>query len=261
MGLTLQLLAERMRDDARGRGDLYRTAAYWYRRSAENGYAPALYFLAEADREILECKELIESLNKAISKNYLPAMTAMGQLNMDGACGMNSLATGLQWLRKAADAGDAESNYFIGMAYEQGYGVKPDQKEATSWFSKGARMGDPASQGKLGVNLAEGIGTAVNVGEAVEWFRKSAEQGDYGAACNLAIHYMRGQGVPKDFVTSLMWGLISDVNATGIGCLSEIDTRELLKMTPAQVAEATERANAWLKEHHYPTTEAPRRVE
>jgi len=36
---------------------------------------------------------------------------------------------------------------------------------------------------------------------------------------------------------------------------------DLLQMTPAQVAEATERANAWLKEHHYPPTEAPHRVE
>ena len=261
MGLSIQLFAERMRYDPVGRGDLYRAAAYWYRKSAENGSAPALYFLAESDREIMECKESIESLDKAISKNYVPAITAMGQLYMDGACGVNGFATGLQWLKKAADAGDAEAHYFIGMAYEQGFGVKPDQKEATRWFLKGAQMGDPASQGKLGVNLAEGIGTPVNVGEAVEWFRKSAEQGNYGAACNLAIHYMRGQGVPKDYVVSLMWGFISDANATEIGCLSEIDTRDLLKMTPAQVAEATGRANAWLKEHHSPTTEAPRRVE
>ena len=87
--------------------------------------------------------------------------------------------------------------------------------------------------------MAEGIGTRKNIGESIEWFRKGAEQDNYEAACNLAIHYMRGEGVPKDNVASLMWGLIADVNATEIGCLSEIDSKDLLQMTPAQDAEAT----------------------
>jgi len=39
---------------------------------------------------------------------------------------------------------------------------------------------------------------------------------------NLALHYMRGQGVPKNYIVSLMWGLIADVNATEIGCLARL---------------------------------------
>jgi TPR repeat protein len=262
MGLTLQLFAERISyDDAQGAGDMYRLSVYWFRKASEKGSAPALYFLAASDLKLLECAEVSESLNKAISENYAPAMTALGQLYMDGACGKKGYASGLQWLKKAAERGDAEAHYFIGIAYEQGRGVVADQTEATRWFRKGAQMGDPSSQNSLAIELAEGIGTRINVGEAVEWFQKSAEQGNYEAACNLALHFMRGQGVPKDYVASLMWGLIADVNATEIGCLAEIDTKDLLQMTPTQVAEATERANAWLKEHHYPRTEAPHRNE
>jgi TPR repeat protein len=261
MGLTLQLVAERIRYDPQAAGDMYRSSVYWFRKASEKGYAPAQYFLAKSDLKLLECADAFESLDKAIAQNYAPAMTAMGQLYMDGACGKNGYAPGLQWLRKAAEAGDAEAYYFIGIAHEQGQGVAVDQAEATRWFLKGARMGHPSSQNKLAINLAEGIGTPTNLTEAVGWFRKSAEQGNYEAACNLALHYMRGQGVPKNYVTSLMWGLIADVNAIEIGCLDEIDTRDLLQMTPAQITEATERANVWLKEHHYPPTEAPVRVE
>jgi TPR repeat protein len=274
IGLTFQLYAERMRDDPQASADLYKSSAYWFRKASAKGSAPALYFLAASDLQVLKlaeraaisdpppstCVELSESINKAISQNYAPAMTALGQLYMDGRCRKSDYKMGLQWLKKAAESGDAEACYFIGIAYEQGTGVAADQAEATRWFLNGAQMGDPSSQNKLGINLAEGIGTPAKNDEAVEWFQKGAEQGNDEAACNLALHYMRGQGVSKDYVASLMWGLIADVNGTEFHCLAEIDTRDLLQMTPTQVAEATERANVWLKEHHFPPTEAPHRI-
>jgi hypothetical protein len=34
----------------------------------------------------------------------------------------------------------------------------------------------------------------------------------------------------------------------------------MLQMSAAQESEATQRANAWLKEHHYPITAPPKRI-
>src|SRR5208337_214445 len=241
MGLSLQLIAERMHYDAEGRKESSRLSAHWLRQAAEKGIAPAQYFLAETDWKAAEnCDEVSGLLNKAISQDYLPAMTALGRLYMEGGCRFKpDYALALQWFRKASSAGDAEADYWIGVSYEEGRGVKPDETEATRWFLRGAQMGDPSSQGSAGINLADGNGTGKNVTEAVEWFRKSAEQGDVGGACNLALHYIRGEGVGKDYVLALMWGLIADHNATDIGCLSEIDTRDLLQMTAAQKSDAT----------------------
>jgi TPR repeat protein len=257
MGLTMQLYAERIRFDAQGRDDSYKLSAYWFRKAAEKGSVPALYFVALSDLQFMTCEdeEAFQSLGKAISLGYRPAMTALGQLYMDAPCDKTNYSKGLQLLRRAAEEGDPEAFYFVGCAFEQGRGVKADQIEATKWFLEGAQKGDPSSQNSVGTRLFEGLGTQKNLRESVEWWRKSAEQGNYEAACNLAVNYMRGQGVPRDYITSLMWGLIADVNATGIGCLSEIDSRSLLRMTPAQGAEAMDRANAWLKEHHYPLSE------
>jgi hypothetical protein len=89
---------------------------------------------------------------------------------------------------------------------------------------------------------------------------KSAEQSNDEAACNLALHYTRGEGVEKDYVLALMWGLISGRIATQMHCLSEIDTHDMLQMSAVQESEATQRANAWLKEHHYPITAPPKRI-
>jgi len=262
VGVSAQLMTEHMRDDIEGRKGMLRLSAHWLRQAAEQNSSPAQYFLAETDLKLLEnCEEISQSLNKAIAQNYLPAMTALGRRYMEGGCGFKvDYHLGLQWLTKASEAGDAEANYWIGASYEQGRGIALDQREATKWFSKGAQMGDASSQNSLAVNLAEGNGTRKDTGQAIEWFRKSAEQGNYEAACNLTLHYMRGEGVAKDYVLALMWGLIADRNSTEIGCLSEIDTRDMLQMSAAQESEATQRANAWLKEHHYPPTAPPKRT-
>jgi TPR repeat protein len=265
LGLSFRLLAEHLRDEE-GQAEMYRSAVYWLRKAAEKGSAPAQYFLAETDLThstavqpgILNCEEVLPSLNKAISQNYPFAMTALGHRYIEGGCYFKvDYALGLEWLKKASTAGDPEANYWIGEAYADGNGVKRDQTEANRWFLKGAEMDDADSQDALAVNLAEGNGTPKNLKEAVDWFRKSAEQGHQFGTCNLALHYMRGQGVAKDLVLSLMWGLISDRVTTGNYCLEEIDTRPFLKMTKAEEAEATQRANAWLKAHHYPPTEPP----
>jgi tetratricopeptide (TPR) repeat protein len=262
MGLSLQLVAERIEYDVEGRTGTLRLSAHWFREAAERNFAPAQYFLAATDLKLLEnCDEIAPLLNKAIAQNYPPAITALGRRYMEGGCRFKvDYREGLQWLTKASDAGDADANYWIGQAYEQGRGVAPDQKEATKWFSKGARMGDPSSQNSFAINLAEGNGTRKDTAQAIDWFRKSAEQGNDEAGCNLALHHMRGEGVEKDYVLALMWGLISGRIATQMHCLSEIDTHDMLQMSAAQESEATQRANAWLKEHHYPITAPPKRI-
>ena len=262
MGLSLQLVAERIEYDVEGRTGTLRLSAHWFREAAERNFAPAQYFLAAADLKLLEnCDEIAPLLNKAIAQNYPPAITALGRRYMEGGCRFKvDYREGFQWLTKASEAGDADANYWIGRAYEQGRGVAPDQKEATKWFSKGARMGDPSSQNSLAINLAEGNGTRKDTTQAIDWFRKSAEQGNDEAGCNLALHHMRGEGVEKDYVLALMWGLISGRIATKMHCLSEIDTHDMLQMSAAQESEATQGANAWLKEHHYPITAPPKRI-
>jgi TPR repeat protein len=261
MGLSLQLVAERIEYDVQGRAETLRLSAYWLRLAAEKNSAPAEYFLAGTDLQLLEkCDELSLMLNKAISQNYAPAMTALGRRYTEGGCGFKlDYPLGLQWLKKASEAGDAEANYWIGRSYEQGYGIHADQSEATRWFLRGAELGDPLSENSAAIRLAEGNGAKKETEKAVGWFRKSAEQGNDEAACNLALAYMRGEGVVKDYVAALMWGLVSGRIATQMHCLSEIDTQDLLQMTTLQESEATQHANAWLKEHHYPPTAPPKR--
>jgi len=261
LGISLQLMAERDQHAAKESG-ASRLAAYWLRQAADKGSAPAQYFLAQLDIERVfvfdteGCGEVSTLLDKAVAQQYLPAVTALGVRYMEGGCGFKvDYPSGLSLLRKASATGEPEANYWLGVSYQKGLGVRADQGEANRWFLMGADMDNAACQNALGINVAEGRGTRKNQTEAVEWFRKSAEQGNSEAACNLAIHYQRGQGAARDEALVLMWGLISDRNAIGgYYCLDHIEIPMLPK---EQVTEATQRANAWLTAHHYPTTPPP----
>jgi TPR repeat protein len=134
MGLSLQLVAERIEYDVEGRTGMLRQSAHWFREAAERNFAPAQYFLLATDLKLLEnCDEIAPLLNKAIAQNYLPAITVQGRRYMEGGCGFKvDYREGLQWLTKASDAGEAEANYWIGM--------KPENRRDLSLCARPGRV-------------------------------------------------------------------------------------------------------------------------
>ncbi|CAK0744461.1 conserved hypothetical protein [Gammaproteobacteria bacterium] len=65
--------------------------------------------------------------------------------------------------------------------YRDGRGVNQDNHEAVSWYLKAAEQGDADAQFNLGIMYAEGRGVAQDIREAALWLRKAAEQGDEDA--------------------------------------------------------------------------------
>ncbi len=43
-----------------------------------------------------------------------------------------------EWFSKAAAQDNAEAKYYLGILYEEGYGVTQDYKKAFEWYSKAA---------------------------------------------------------------------------------------------------------------------------
>ena len=61
-----------------------------------------------------------------------------------------------------------------------------------------ADKGDAQAQFRLGVMFASGRGAERDLPQAAYWFQKSAEQGNAAAQFNLAVLYAQGAGVPQD---------------------------------------------------------------
>ena len=109
----------------------------------------------------------------------------------------------------AAKEGHADSQFNLGVMYEQGIGTTKNDKEALIWYKKAAEQGNSGAQFNLGVLYENGRGTAINFTEANKWYRKAALQGDGLAIGNLGMLYIRAQGVKENKIAGVALLLLS----------------------------------------------------
>jgi TPR repeat protein len=113
--------------------------------------------------------------------------------------------TAITWFNKAAEQGDANAQYNLGIMYVDGLGVKKDYLQAATWYRKAAKQGHASARYNLGVMYENGQGVKKDYVQAIAWYRKAAEQGQANAQYNLAFMYKNGQGVKKDYVQAVAW--------------------------------------------------------
>ena len=105
-----------------------------------------------------------------------------------------------------AQAGNIRAQSELGDLYlfgEQDNEV--DYKKAFYWYKKAADQGDAKSQYNLAIMYLNGYGIEMNKSKAVEYYRKSAEQGDSDSQLQLGIRYLNGEGVSQDLKLAKYW--------------------------------------------------------
>lgn len=101
-------------------------------------------------------------------------------------------------LLEQAEAGDAQSQYQVGLAYLYGTDVPKDYAKAAEWFSKSNEQGFLPARRELGILYASGEGVEPNMELAVQYLGQAADQLDPSALYHLGLMYEIGTGVPKD---------------------------------------------------------------
>jgi uncharacterized protein len=154
-------------------------SAFWFQKSVEQGYAPAVYYVC---------------------------MKHAGQDSMERCV----------W--QAAEDGVPDAQFWVGVAYEEHlwFGVT-DKQEALNWFKKAAEYDNVDAENSLGQRYELGDGVEQDYALAAYWFRKASEHvpnlgGAGQGRNNLGILYMDGTGVPKDFVQAYKWFLLAGVD-------------------------------------------------
>jgi len=125
----------------------YTEAEKWYRKSAEQGYAPAQYELGAM---------YYYDAEKGIKQDFSEA---------------------LKWIRKSAEQGNASAQLLLGSMYELGDGVTENLSEAVKWYRKSAEQGEKYAQYSLGKMYERGDGITQDYDKAIEWYQKAADQG------------------------------------------------------------------------------------
>ena len=173
---------------------------------------------------------------KAAEQNYAPAQNCLGYAYAKGDGVMPSVAEAVKWYRKAAEQNYAKAQDNLGVLIVKGLGVKKDAKEAVEWFRKAAEQNYAPAQNNLGVAYENGESVAKDEVDAMKWYRKAADQKDPDAQFNLGLHYEHGDAVVKNYTEAYRWYRLAAAqgNADATEHLRYIAS----KMTPEQIAEA-----------------------
>jgi hypothetical protein len=187
-------------------------ALAWYLLSLEKNDMKYLKLAAEGDN--------VQALN---AWGTITLTEAMQSGNSDTNEVEKAMVKSFGCFKKAADMGDANGLYNLGMCYLRGYGCQSDQALAYKCFRKSADAGHPEAINNIGGFYRDGIVVEKNLDSAAKCFEQSAELGnDYGLL-NYALALQRGEGVDKDpakavgyFKDAAMRGNAEAMNAYGM---------------------------------------------
>lgn len=106
---------------------------------------------------------------------------------------------------KAQIQGDKEAPNYLGICYENGFGVETSITKAIEWYKVGIKEGDAYAMTNLGCLYAKGVGNVKDENQAFLLFKESAEKGcNYGQRM-LGYAYYYGIGTPKDGDMAVYW--------------------------------------------------------
>ena len=152
----------------------------------------------------------------------------------------------LQTLKRNAEAGDPEAQAELALRFHSGRGIPKSLEQAVYWYRLAAAQGHAPSMHRLSGMFYSGAGgVEKNKRIAARWRLRAAQRGVKGAFYWTAGGYRQGDTLPKDYILAHVWySLAIDEGNESAESLRRWLVRE---MTPAEIAEAEERAEAWRK--------------
>jgi uncharacterized protein len=139
-----------------------------------------------------------EAVIEVETKKSIPAMVLLAELYSGGLGVPKNDEKAHSWYKAAADKGDRNAIYALGLMHIHGRFLKKDKDEAFKYFEKSADMGHLASLYNLGLLYME-RGEDV---KAADSFEKSANAGLADAQYALSQFFNSGRGRVKDIVKS-----------------------------------------------------------
>lgn len=210
--------------------------------SAEKGNSMSMYLLSLENNDIT-------LLKRAADAGNVQAMNAWGTISLSQAFANASLTKedidrvverSFEYFKDAADTGDANGLYNLGMCYVKGYAVEENLDRAFIHFKAAAQLGHSEAINNIGGFYRDGLVVAKDPVIATKWFKRSSDMENPYGMLNYALALQRGEGVEKDvkkavelFKRSAAEGCYEAMNAYGMcfysGIGEEKNVREAIK--------------------------------
>ena len=124
------------------------------------------------------------------------SQTWLGMMHYEGAGVSKNIDEAAKWIKKAAESGSPEAQYMLSKMYGNGEGVEKSDSEQSKWLLKAAESGHAKAQYEYGDRIGFYFGKRDpgRDAESVKWLRKSADQGYAPAQVALADCFYLGEG-------------------------------------------------------------------
>lgn len=169
-------------------------------------YQYAQYSLAGSESDARKLSLALEWLTKAAEAGQDCAQYALGKAYRDGQVVERDALMAAAWFRKAAEKGNDFAAYALGkLLLEGGDGLQRDIPAAVEWMRCSAEAGNPFAQYRLGKLLLQSEDVLKDTEEAIRQLTASAEQGNQYAQYALGKLYLLGKDVQQDRDTAVRW--------------------------------------------------------
>ena len=118
---------------------------------------------------------------------------------------LNDCYEAIKWIGMAAELGNAEALFNMGIFYLEGMGCDQDMEKCASYLHRAARRRHPEAQFAYADLLANGWGIEQDEKRAVKWYLDAAENGHVEAMFRLGEIYEEGRGVNVDLASAAKW--------------------------------------------------------
>ena len=179
------------------------SAVSYFRRAAEQDYAPALYELGICYRDGIgitqNSREADAMFQKAAISGYAPAQNILANTYYWN----KKYDEAFSWYKKSADQKDFEGMCGLARMYRYGTGVDKDEKAAFLLYKECANHWYPRAEYELAKCYHYGNGTKVDLHAAAKWYSYAAEAGhDYSQMQLGILHYYGSYREQSDSLAS-----------------------------------------------------------
>lgn len=181
----------------------FEKAIYWMRKAVENGDEDAPEQLKAYEKTAADAKAAMAGDAEA-QADYAKFLMQTGNSTEQPEKDIN-YAECVKWAQKAADQGNADGMWIMGLAYEHGRGVAPNSSKAVEYYQKGAELGNDQAMNSYAAYISRGNVPGKTAKDAFELIKKAAEKGNVLAMRNLGHCYQFEEGTHHDMQQAIFW--------------------------------------------------------
>ena len=146
----------------------------------------AEYLIGKETADSGDYEKAFQIFQRAAQQGDAWSQFGAGVLYLKGQGTTQDTATSTRWFQKAAKQGHAFAQFNLGNAYLHGRGVEPDQEQAAYWWLQAAEQGNQMAQNNLGTLLYFNVAMEQSKRLGMAWLEAAASRNDQTAKKRLA---------------------------------------------------------------------------